>query len=116
MNEREIAIKEGEAIAAEDSYFRARPQLDCNDRRKVFQAGFERAWQAARAPLLETLRMKDASVALAIKTQQAVEDLLKKAEEELATAQARIAKLEQRASRDCPRCGMANQIEEMRKK
>ena len=73
-------------------------------------------WKDARAPLLETLRMKNASVALAIKTQQAVEDLLQKAEEELATAQARIAKLEQRASRDCPRCGMANQIEEMRKK
>ena len=47
-------------------------------------------WKDARAPLLETLRMKDVSVALAIKTQQALEDLLKKAEEELATAQARI--------------------------
>jgi len=48
MNEREIAIKEGEAIAAEDSYFRARPQIDCNDRRKVFDAGFARGWEKAR--------------------------------------------------------------------
>lgn len=31
-----------------DSYFEARPQIDSNDRRKVFQAGFERGWDAAR--------------------------------------------------------------------
>lgn len=31
---------------AEDDYFSARPQIDCNDRRKVFEAGFELAWNA----------------------------------------------------------------------
>lgn len=31
----------------EDAYFKARPQIDTMDRRRVFQASFERAWQAA---------------------------------------------------------------------
>ena len=31
--------------AAEDAYFEARPQIDCNDRRKVFDAGYERGWE-----------------------------------------------------------------------
>jgi hypothetical protein len=34
---------------AEDAYFEARPQIDGHDRRKVFDAGFERAWEAALA-------------------------------------------------------------------
>jgi len=52
-SDRDRAVMEANCIAWEDAYFAARPQLDCNDRRKAFQAGFERAWQAARAPLLE---------------------------------------------------------------
>ena len=46
--EQEHAIRQGHEIAASDSYFEARPQIDSNDRRKVFQAGFERGWDAAR--------------------------------------------------------------------
>lgn len=42
------AIRQGHEIAASDGYFEARPQIDSNDRRKVFQAGFERGWDAAR--------------------------------------------------------------------
>lgn len=48
MNEREIAIKEAEVCAASDSYFAARPQIDGDDRRRVFEAGFARGWDAAR--------------------------------------------------------------------
>ena len=44
----EHAIRQGHEIAASDGYFEARPQIDSNDRRKVFQAGFERGWDAAR--------------------------------------------------------------------
>ena len=43
------ATMEAERNSAEDAYFEARPQIDCNDRRKVFDAGFERAWDAALA-------------------------------------------------------------------
>lgn len=43
----EHAIRQGHEIAASDGYFEARPQIDSNDRRKVFQAGFERGWDAA---------------------------------------------------------------------
>ena len=46
--ERRYAIRQGHEIAASDGYFEARPQIDSNDRRKVFQAGFERGWDAAR--------------------------------------------------------------------
>jgi len=47
MNEKNRALMEAHQIAAEDEYFAARPQIDCNDRRKVFEAGFQRAWNAA---------------------------------------------------------------------
>ena len=42
------AIRQGHEISASDGYFEARPQIDSSDRRKVFQAGFERGWDAAR--------------------------------------------------------------------
>lgn len=45
MNERELAIRESEQIAASDNYFGARPQIDTDDRRRVFEAGFRAAWQ-----------------------------------------------------------------------
>lgn len=47
-SEQEHAIRQGHEIAASDRYFEARPQIDSNDRRNVFQAGFERGWDAAR--------------------------------------------------------------------
>lgn len=47
--EQQWAIRQGHEIAASDSYFDARPQIDNNDRRKVFEAGFERGWDAARS-------------------------------------------------------------------
>lgn len=42
--ERRHAIRQGYEIAASDRYFEARPQIDSSDRRKAFQAGFERGW------------------------------------------------------------------------
>ena len=39
------AAMEAGRNAAEDAYFDARPQIDCNDRRKVFDAGYERGWE-----------------------------------------------------------------------
>ncbi len=46
--EHRYAIRQGHEISASNAYFEARPQIDSNDRRKVFQAGFERGWDAAR--------------------------------------------------------------------
>ena len=51
--EQQVAIRQGHEIAASDSYFDARPQIDNNDRLKVFEAGFERGWDAARAQAKE---------------------------------------------------------------
>jgi len=48
-HEQARAIREGNEIAASDKYFSARPQIVSADRRKVFRAGFERGWDAARA-------------------------------------------------------------------
>jgi hypothetical protein len=45
MDEKNRALMEAHQIAAEDEYFAARPQIDSNDRRKVFEAGFQRAWE-----------------------------------------------------------------------
>lgn len=42
------AIKEGECIAAEDAYFKARSEmLDTTHNRRIFEAGFERGYDAA---------------------------------------------------------------------
>jgi len=48
MDEKNRAPMEAHQIAAEDEYFAARPQIDCNDRRKVFEAGFKMAWNIAK--------------------------------------------------------------------
>ena len=42
------AIRDAHRNYGEEEYFHARPQIDCNDRRRVFQAGFDRGWKAAR--------------------------------------------------------------------
>lgn len=47
MDEKNRALMEAHQIAATDEYFAARPQIDCIDRRRVFEAGFQRAWNAA---------------------------------------------------------------------
>lgn len=47
MTENEIALREGSQTRAETDYFDARPQLDGKDRRSVFDAGFQRGWDAA---------------------------------------------------------------------
>ena len=57
MNQREhnIALREAAQIAASDGYFGARPQIDSGDRRRVFEAGFNRAWEEVEK-LQEMLR------------------------------------------------------------
>jgi len=59
-SDRDRAVIEANCMSKEDEYFAARPQIDFNDRRKVFQAGFERAWQAAKeAGIKEALAAAD---------------------------------------------------------
>jgi hypothetical protein len=40
--------REAHRSHAESEYFDSRPAIDCNDRRRVFQEGFDRGWEAAR--------------------------------------------------------------------
>lgn len=53
-SEHHFAIREGHQIAAVDEYFAARPQIDNNDRRKVYEAGFNRGFEAGAALLQST--------------------------------------------------------------
>jgi hypothetical protein len=46
MNETQRGLMESEQNAASDEYFGSRPQIDTTDRRRVFEAGFDRAWKA----------------------------------------------------------------------
>lgn len=46
--EQRRAIRQGHEIAASNAYFEARPDIDSIGRRKTFEAGFERGWDAAR--------------------------------------------------------------------
>jgi hypothetical protein len=48
MTEHEIALREDAQNAASDAYFGARQEIDTNDRRKVFEAGFCAAWRMQR--------------------------------------------------------------------
>ena len=48
------ATMEAGRNAAEDAYFEARPQIDCNDRRKVFDAGYNAASESLRRQLAES--------------------------------------------------------------
>lgn len=45
MKEKDIAIMEGEESHFEDEYFAARPKIDNKENRRIFQAGFYRAWE-----------------------------------------------------------------------
>ena len=49
--ERARCIQDGEKVAACDAYFDARPQIDNTDRRRVFEAGFDRGYQRAESAL-----------------------------------------------------------------
>lgn len=44
--EQHITIREASEIEQSDAYFSARAQIDTNDRRKVFEAGFKRGFDA----------------------------------------------------------------------
>jgi len=44
VSEKEKIIKESLMNESEDAYFKASPQIDCIDRRRVFEAGFSRGY------------------------------------------------------------------------
>lgn len=46
--ERDVALRESSRIHINNEYFKARPQVDNDDRRNVFDAGYDRGWQAAK--------------------------------------------------------------------
>jgi len=45
MSEQQYTMMEAERNAASNEYFGERPQIDTMDRRRVFDAGFDRAWK-----------------------------------------------------------------------
>lgn len=45
-HERDIALMEANRIAATDAYFEARPNIDMTEVRRIFEAGFQRGWDA----------------------------------------------------------------------
>lgn len=57
--ERIIALCEANHIKYSDEYFDARPQIEGDDRRKVFEAGFKRAWQHQQAKIDELKAEKE---------------------------------------------------------
>lgn len=48
-HERAIALMEAHQEASTEAYFKARPQIDCIDRRRVYEYGFKEAWNAQQA-------------------------------------------------------------------
>lgn len=50
------AIREAHRNSEESKYFDARPQIDCIDRRRVFEAGFDRGWDSARGYVMRFLK------------------------------------------------------------
>lgn len=50
--EQDRALMEGEMCAAEQAYFEARPQIDCHDRRRVFDAGYQRGWEERNSAVM----------------------------------------------------------------
>lgn len=63
-------LREAECNTAEDAYFEARPQIDCADRRRVFEAGFERAWTRQQDEI-DRLRLALLTIATAAQTSPA---------------------------------------------
>lgn len=58
-NERQIALREAAMISASDEYFNARPGIDDNHSRRVFDAGFERGHRQGhefKAVVIEELK------------------------------------------------------------
>jgi hypothetical protein len=49
MSDDSRAVQESHCAADEETYFDARPQIDSNDRRRVFEAGHKFGYEAARA-------------------------------------------------------------------
>lgn len=47
QTDRERAVMQGEQIASADAYIDARPRLDGFHDRCIFEAGYERGWEAA---------------------------------------------------------------------
>lgn len=50
MNEMQWAEMECNMNEKEDAYFKARSELDTEENRKLFRAGFERGYRAERLP------------------------------------------------------------------
>ena len=52
MTETEHARLDAELFAACEAYFKARPQFDSSGARRIFEAGFVRAWKVERVPIM----------------------------------------------------------------
>ena len=57
--ERDRALMEGARNAACDDYFAARPQIDCIDRRRVYEAGFQAGAASRDAEVVSLTNQRD---------------------------------------------------------
>ena len=60
--EHNMAMQEAYQIHDSDEYFKARPQLECGDRRKVFYAGHIRGYQAATKASEQRIKELDSKI------------------------------------------------------
>lgn len=76
------AIREAHRNYDEEEYFHARPQIDCNDRRRVFKAGFDRGWKSAREDVERFL-----------KDEETIEECLMRNRRDIDTLMGKLAEL-----------------------
>jgi hypothetical protein len=61
--EKQIAIMEANLIHDNDAYFEARPNVNTDGYKTIFNAGYKRAWQAATEQSQKEIAEKDAMIA-----------------------------------------------------
>lgn len=104
--ETDRAIMEGAMNASCNEYFAARPQIDCIDRRRVFEAGFVRGYGSSEIAAQLLQKLKPASGWTSVK------DLLPEYGQEVLTFNGRhfrVAKLGKQTPPISFRCPRTNQ-------
>ena len=76
------AIREAHRNYDEEEYFHARPQIDCIDRRRVFEAGFDSGWKAAREDVERFLKDEETIEESLMRNRRDIDTLMRMLDEE----------------------------------
>ena len=76
------AIREAHRNYDEEEYFHARPQIDCIDRRRVFEAGFDSGWKAAREDVERFLKDEETIEESLMRNRRDIDTLMRMLAEE----------------------------------